>query len=248
MFCMKKRVTALALAGVLCFSAHGLAAEYDSGNLPTNLVEQIRQMDEQEAKKPQESLQSRIEKIMQENPAEVVKVKELPKVAVIYINNSLSEYNKDIDKKIFTCLNKLLPKEKYELIDGTQYIEKLSDLKYMDLSMAERSDFVAVMEGSGIDYCVYMEVEPMMRNGHGWQSNEAQEATVSVPVKVIDLGTGRYIVAGKYSESHKEAPNFFAGMFGGGVSPKNVTLKTLDMVCEKIIVDVTARLPENKSV
>lgn len=245
---MKKGLTALVLAGVLCFSNQGLAAEYDSGNVPTNLVEQIRQMEEPETKKPQESLQSRIEKIMQGEQSENVEVKELPKVAVIYINNSLSEYNKDIDKRIFTCLNKLLPKEKYELIDGTQYIEKLSDLGYMDLSMAERSDFVAVMEGSGIDYCVYIEVEPMMRNGHGWQSNEAQEATVSVPVKVIDLGTGRYITAGKYAESYKEAPNFFAGMFGGGVSPKNVTLKTLDMVCEKIIVDVTARLPENKSV
>lgn len=245
---MRKGLTALALAGVLCFSTQGLAAEYDSGKLPINLVEQIRQMDEQEAKKPQESLQSRIDKIMQGEKTETVEVKALPKVAVIYINNSLSEYNKDIDKKMFACFNKMLPKEKYELVDGTQYIEKLSDLGYMDLSMAERSDFVAVMEGSGIDYCVYMEVEPMMRNGHGWQSNEAQEATVSVPVKVIDLGTGRYITAAKYAESHKEAPNFFAGMFGGGVSPKNVTLKTLDMVCEKIIADVTARLPEDKSI
>lgn len=246
---MNKKVTASILAGIMCVSAQVWAAEYNSNDLPENLVERIRQVDETKTEQTKSSIQSRIDEIMNEDKTQAEEVKVLPKVAVIYINNSMSEWNKDIDKKMLKCLNDLLPKEEYELVDGTSYIEKLSDLGYMDLSMAERSDFVAVMEGSGIDYCVYMEVAPMMRNGHGWQQGEAQEATVSVPMKVIDLKSGKYITAATYSEKHKDSPNFFASMFfSGGVSLKNVTLKALDAVCVKILDDVKPRMPEDKSV
>lgn len=244
---MNKRLTAGILAGIMCVSAQVWAAEYDSKDLPENLVERIRQMDETKTEKTKSSIQSRIDEIMNADAPKVEDIKVLPKVAVIYVNNSMTDWNEDIDKKMLKCFNDLLPKEKYELVDGTPYIAKLSDLGYMDLSMVERSDFVTVMEGRGIDYCVYMEVEPMMRNGHGWHQNEEQEATVSVPVKVVDLNSGRYITAATYSEKHKDAPNFIASIFGGGVSPKNVTLRAFDAVCEKIITDVAARMPESKS-
>ena len=92
-----------------------------------------------------------------------VKMDRLPKVAVMYVNNSQASYYKAIDKEIMKNFKVILNPYIYQFIDGTPYMKQLAEMGIEDLTTAERADILDAYEGSDIDYVIFLQIEPMWR-------------------------------------------------------------------------------------
>ena len=63
-----------------------------------------------------------------------VKMERLPKVAVMYVNNSQADYYKAIDKEIMKNFKVILNPYIYQFIDGTPYMKQLAEMGIEDLT------------------------------------------------------------------------------------------------------------------
>ena len=98
------------------------------------------------------------------------KLAKMPKVAVMYINNSQTTYNDEIDQLLLSNLTKSINSETYQYIDGTPYIERLSKIGIVDITTAERADIIDAFEGEDIDYAVFLQIDPFIRKDKSEQS------------------------------------------------------------------------------
>ena len=69
-----------------------------------------------------------------------------------------------------------------------------------------------------------------------------KDITTAVPFRIINLGTGRYIYTGKYTEKASDSTMV------GGIGNKSVALKAIDNVGEKLLTEIQNRLPKTKTV
>ena len=218
---MKKAILCLS-AALLMAAFSGVAAAAPTAGAPQNIVQQIRTADGQQG-------------------AAVEKNAQRPRVVVMYVNNAKSTYDAAVDKEIFKYINKALPADTYELMDGTPYVQKLNAQGYTDLSTAERADFMDAFAGSGIDYCIYLEITPFVARDKITLFTIGKDITTSVPFKIIDLSTGKYIYTGKFTEKASDSTII------GDIGNKSVALKALDSAGEKILSVIQTRLPKTKA-
>lgn len=130
------------------------------------------------------SMRERMEKIRVESDpvyqAEKAKrMENMPKVAVLYVNNAETTYNDEVDGVVLGNLEKCINDDKYIYINGEPYIEKLNKVGIVDITTAERADIVDAFEGKDI--------------------------TTTVPLKIIDLVNGKYLYNGKFTEKASDS-------------------------------------------
>jgi hypothetical protein len=242
---MKKRFAAFLMAGILCCSVNAYAFEVANNPTQVNLVERIRAAGQVEKTQTEAKpdLSERIKMIVEDSqPTQSGTINQLPKVAVMYVNNAKATYDDAIDDEVFKYLNSALPKSEYELVDGAPYIEKLNKMGYMDISSAERSDVADAFAGENIDYCVYLEIDPFIARDKTTFFTIGKDITTAISVKIVSLGTGKYIYTGKFTE--KASDSSMIGLVGN----KSVAMKALDNACEKIVGIINVRLPKTKSI
>lgn len=240
-----KKLTTL-LAGMIIF---GMTATAMAQEVQQDLVTRIRASEsvavQEEKKEEKESFSQRLKKAMAEeqnkNSAVLNVTSELPKVAIIYVNNAKSTYDAEVDKELFKYLNKSLPETVYEIVDGAPYAEKLNKLGYMDIADAERADIVDAFAGEGIDYCIYLEVQPFVARDKMTFFTVGKDITTAVPFKIIDLVNNKYLYVGKYTEKASDSTMI------GGIGNKSVALKALNAVGQKISAVIDVRLPKEKA-
>lgn len=239
---MKRKIISGIMAMMLCAGSTALAAEVHESQAQTNLVNRIRQAEMQEQPK-EETIQDRVAKLLQENKVQEIQEQKvsLPKVAIMYVNNAKTTYDADVDKELFKYLNKAIPEDTYELVDGSPYVEKLNKLGYMDISMAERADILDAFAGEDVDYCLYLEVQPFVARDKISFFTVGKDITTSIPFKMINLGTGKYIFNGTFTEKASDSSMI------GGIGNKSVAMKALDSAGEKILSEIQVRLPKEKS-
>lgn len=158
-----------------------------------------------------------------------------PVVATIYINNAKSTYDAEIMKKITERFNAKLGS--YNVVTGEKYVEKLNKIGVTDITVAERTDIVQVFADEGVDYVVYAEVQPPIFKQ--WVSffNVGVAATVTIPVKIIDIKNNKYLYNGKFTE---QADN--SSMLGG-VGTKAAVIMAMDKILVKSDEVLSNRLP-----
>ena len=88
------------------------------------------------------------------------RMENMPKVAVLYVNNAETTYNDEVDGVVLGNLEKCINDDKYIYINGEPYIEKLNKVGIVDITTAERADIVDAFEGEDVDYVVFIEVQP----------------------------------------------------------------------------------------
>ena len=130
------------------------------------------------------SMRERMEKIRVESDpvyrAEKAKrMENMPKVAVLYVNNAETTYNDEVDGVVLGNLEKCINDDKYIYINGEPYVEKLNKVGIVDITTAERADIVDAFEGEDI--------------------------TTTVPLKIIDLVNGKYLYNGKFTEKASDS-------------------------------------------
>lgn len=167
---------------------------------------------------------------------------DLPNVAVLYINNSKSTYNNDVDMFVLPNLGKSLPADKYNLIDGGIYLERLNKVGITDLSTAERADILDAFKGDNIDYIIIMEIQPFIANNKITFFTIGKDITTAVPFKIIDAVNSRYLYNGKFTE--KASDSTMVGLIGN----KSVALKAMNNVNKQVSSVVETRLPLTKPV
>lgn len=225
------------------FSTIAQAAESDVPDNYKNLtVVQKMRMPVNQVVEKKAPLSDRLSQIV-DQPAPTKAVKNnLPNVAVLYINNSKSTYNDEVDMRVLPSLGQALPAEKYNLIDGAIYIERLSKVGIADLSTAERADILEAFRGDDIDYIVILEIQPFVARDKLTFFTVGKDITTAVPFKIIDVVNGRYLYNGKFTEKASSSSMI------GGIGNKSVALKALDTVNTQIASVIETRLPQTKPV
>lgn len=158
-----------------------------------------------------------------------------PVVATIYINNAKSTYDDEITQKVTDRFNAKLVN--YQIVPGAKYVEKLNKMGITDITTAERSDIIQAFAGDNVDYLVYAEVPPPILKS--WQSffNIGVNATVTLPVKILDLKNNKYLYNGKFTESADNSSVI------GGVGTKAAVMKALDQILVKTDEVLITRMP-----
>ena len=191
------------------------------------------------------SFSERFKKLSEEskNPgASAQKLANMPKVAVLYVNNAKTSYDDEIDQLLLGNLAKSISSDKYQYIDGAPYLERLSKIGIVDLTTAERADIVAAFSGDDVDYVVFMELEPFIRKDKMTFFTIGKEMTATLPLKVIDLLNNRYLYNGKFVEKATDSSMM------GGIGNKSVSNKALMKINEQVASVLAVRLPAEKPV
>ena len=239
---MKKRVIASVVVGFLCVSSQVWAStDIHEAPVQTNLIQRIRASEDIGEPEQRETINDRVQKLLAKPQKTENVAPQLPRVAIMYVDNAKSTYDDAVDRTMLKYLNKALPADMYELIDGAPYVEMLSKLGYADLSTVERADFVDVLSGEDVDYCIYLEVQPFVSKDKVTFFTIGKDITTAVPFKIINLKTGRYIYTGKFTEKASDSSMI------GGIGNKSVALKALGSAGEKILGVIQARLPKTKA-
>jgi hypothetical protein len=166
---------------------------------------------------------------------------ELPKVAVLYINNAKTTYDNEVDQKVLGDLALALPAAKYTRVDGAPYLAKLQKMGMTDLSAAERSDIVEAFKGDDVDYCLYIEVQPFVARDKVTVFTIGKDITAVVPFKIIDLANNKYLYNGKFTE--KGSDSTIIGLIGN----KSVALKVLGKIDKEMAAVISTQLPATKA-
>ena len=166
---------------------------------------------------------------------------ELPRVAVLYVNNAKTTYDNEVDQKVLSDLALALPATKYTQVDGAPYLAKLQKMGMTDLSTAERSDIVDVFKGADVDYCLYVEVQPFVARDKVTVFTIGKDITAVVPFKIIDLANNKYLYNGKFTE--KGSDSTVIGLIGN----KSVALKVLGKIDKQMAAVIGTQLPTTKA-
>ncbi len=239
-----KKISALVISlMVMCLTLTAYAAE-----APKTIVQKIREANivtENDGNAPsQKSFSQRLkekaeaEQIKNATPADRAK---LPKVAVMYVNNAKTTYDDEVDKGILKYLDTALPEITYELVDGAPYMEKLAKIGFVDVGSAERADIVDAFQGDGVDYCIYLEVQPFVARDKVTFFTIGKDMTTSIPFKMINLISGKYLYVDKFAVKASDSTVI------GGIGNKSVAIKALDNVGQKIASIIDVRLPKVKA-
>jgi len=160
-----------------------------------------------------------------------------PVVVTIYINNAKSTYDDEITKKLADRFNAKLTS--YDIHSGEKFIEKLNKMGVTDITSAERADIVGAFNGESVDYVVYAEVQPPIINSWRSMFNIGIKATVTIPVKILDIKNNKYLYNGKFTDQADNSTMF------GGVGTKAAVLSAMDLVLVKTDEILTNRIPLN---
>ncbi|WP_346355597.1 hypothetical protein [Azotosporobacter soli] len=158
-----------------------------------------------------------------------------PVVATIYINNAKSTYDAELSKSLSDRFNGKMTS--FTLQNDPKFVDKLNKVGVTDISMAERDDILQAFAGENIDYIVYAEIQPPILNSWISMFNQGVKATVTVPVKIIDVKGHKYLYNGKFTETADNSAVF------GGVGTKAAVVKALDQIFVKTDAMLINRLP-----
>ena len=169
-----------------------------------------------------------------------VKMERLPKVAVMYVNNSQADYYKAIDKEIMKNFKVILNPYIYQFIDGTPYMKQLAEMGIEDLTTAERADILDAYEGSDIDYVIFLQIEPMLRKDKVSTFSKGKEMTATAPFKILDIKNRKALYNGRITRVGETSTMFFK------LGNKSVAMEAIEMINEKVNYEIKKRLPKYK--
>ena len=169
-----------------------------------------------------------------------VKMERLPKVAVMYVNNSQADYYKAIDKEIMKNFKVILNPYIYQFIDGTPYMKQLAEMGIEDLTTAERADILDAYEGSDIDYVIFLQIEPMLRKDKVSTFSKGKEMTATAPFKMLDIKNRKALYNGRITKVGETSTMFFK------LGNKGAAMEAIEMINDKVNYEIKKRLPKYK--
>ena len=152
---------------------------------------------------------------------------EMPRVAIVYVNNAKTTYDDALDDCILKNLNESLSKN-FAVSRSDAVLKKLADSGMTDLAMAERRDIMDAVAGEGFDYIICLSLEPFQRKEKFSFFTQGIEIIATAPFKVIDVKGDRYLYNGKFVEQHYDST------WIGTVGNKSVALEAMQKINKDI--------------
>ncbi len=165
-----------------------------------------------------------------------------PNVAVVYVNHAETTFDDAIDQYMKEELAKYIPAGAYNYIDGSSVAVQLNYMGITDISSAERSDITQCLEGTDVDYVVYLEIQPMVRKEKVHFFDYGIEMTTQIPLKIIDVVNNKYLYTGKLVEKGEDSTII------GGLGNKSSVMDALKKANVRIQAILESRLPAHKAV
>ena len=218
---MKKLLIFVLTAVMLCVSMTALAAKKEYNPYEKYVTED---------KKYQETLLT----------INSVKMSKLPKVAVMYVNNSQADYYRAIDKEVMKNFKVILNPYVYQFVDGTPYMKELAEMGIEDITTAERADILDIYENTDIDYVIFLQIEPMWRKDKVSTFSKGKEMTAIAPFKMLDVKRKKALYNGRITKVGESSTMFFK------LGNKSVALEAIELINEKINYEIKKRLPKYK--
>lgn len=169
-----------------------------------------------------------------------VKMSKMPKVAVMYVNNSQADFYKSIDKEIMKNFKVILNPYIYQFVDGTPYMKELAEIGIEDLTTAERADILDVFENTDIDYVIFLQIEPMLRKDKVTTFSKGKEMTATAPFKMLDIKRRKALYNGRITRVGDANTMFFK------LGNKSVAMEAIELINEKVNYEIKKRLPKTK--
>ena len=169
-----------------------------------------------------------------------VKMSRMPKVAVMYVNNSQADYYKAIDKEIMKNFKVVLNPYVYQFVDGTPYMKELAEMGIEDLTTAERADILDIYENTDIDYVIFLQIEPMWRKDKVSTFSKGKEMTAIAPFKMLDVKRKKALYNGRITRVGETSTIFFK------LGNKGAAMEAIELINEKINYEIKKRLPKYK--
>ena len=169
-----------------------------------------------------------------------VKMSRMPKVAVMYVNNSQADYYKAIDKEIMKNFKVVLNPYVYQFVDGTPYMKELAEMGIEDLTTAERADILDIYENTDIDYVIFLQIEPMWRKDKVSTFSKGKEMTAIAPFKMLDVKLRKALYNGRITRVGESSTMFFK------LGNKSVAMEAIELINEKVNYEIKKRLPQHK--
>lgn len=160
-------------------------------------------------------------------------------VALIFVNNAKTTYDNELTQKLMENFTLQL-KEKYTIVLGTSYMERLQKRGIIDIATAERADIVDVFKGENVDYVLYCELQPFVRKEKFTVFTQGIDMTAVMPLKIISVKDNKYLYNGKFVEFATDST------WVGTIGNKSVSLKALDKTIEKVNTVISSSLLETK--
>ncbi|HWR38683.1 MAG TPA: hypothetical protein VN611_04215, partial [Patescibacteria group bacterium] len=164
-----------------------------------------------------------------------------PQAVILMVNHAKTTYDNDLGHKLSQYLEKTLRKQ-YQLIPAKQIQPTLQKVGIIDISTAERADIIAALRnerinGQPIDIVLCIEIEPVIVQEWSSLLNSGHKATLSIPLRVIDLAGDRYLYNAKLVE---QADN---SSMWGGTGGRDAVFSALDKILKQINNIVKKQLP-----
>ncbi|MCE5284534.1 MAG: hypothetical protein LLG02_01610 [Pelosinus sp.] len=157
-------------------------------------------------------------------------------VALLFVNNAKTTYDNELTEKIMGNFAAQM-KDKYQVVAGEPYLERLKKQGIVDIATAERVDIIDAFKGENVDYVIYCELQPFVRKEKFTVFTQGIDMTATIPLKIISLKENKYLYNGKFVEFATDST--WVGMVGN----KSVSLKALDKTFEKMNAVIAASLP-----
>ncbi len=154
-------------------------------------------------------------------------------VLTVYVNNSGTTYNKELDKIVNAELKKRLEGLYIEL-DNEAYTDVFREHPVIE---AEKYEIIPLADKSGADYFIYIELLPFIEKSDYNFVYHNKAMTSSVFVWIIDLKTNREIIREVFSLKEKDSTDAWF------IGDKSVAIKSLKSTMFKVGEHVSAKLP-----
>lgn len=168
-----------------------------------------------------------------EQPEETVKK---PVVVLFYKNSSNTTFNADTDAKMQEYLQKAFAN--YQIVEGTNYADKLKKNGISNIITAERADIIDVFKDEAVNYVISMEIKPFVRKEKRTFFSRSVDLTATVPVKIINITTKKYVINEEFIEMINYNPPI------GTISNRTPSLRSLDAIITSLDKAVQEEIPQ----
>lgn len=160
-----------------------------------------------------------------------------PVVSVIIANNANTTFDNELTQKVNERITTKLAAT-YRSVPGEIVAAKLAAAGIGDPAMTSARDVANVVRESGVDYVVYVRIDPFVRKERWSAFTHNMNMIAVVPYKIIDVKAGTFLYAGRSVESVTHDTFVMLGL-----GNKPTCLAALDKALDKVELTAYRVLP-----
>ena len=164
-----------------------------------------------------------------------------PQAMVLLSNHAKTTYDKELGDKLIRHIEKEL-RRNYRIIPAKGIEDRLRQAGINDISTAERNDIIAALgnelfEDKPIALVACVEIEPVLIQKWSSLFNSGRTATLTIPIRFIDVAGKKYIYNAKLVEAADNSAVI------GSAGSRDAVFNALDNIQKQLSKIIRNQLP-----